>query len=129
MTAFTGLKVLVVEDEGSIALLIESMLEDLGCEIVASVGQLTEAREAAAMADLNLAVLDVNLDGQLVFPIVDILHHRQIPFIFSTGYGEQGLPASLKGHLVLSKPFTLDNLRRTISAALDASHNPGHNQV
>ena len=126
MTAFAGLKVLVVEDEGSIALLIESMLEDLGCEIVVSAGHLTEAREAAAMAGLNLAVLDVNIDGQPVFPIADILRHRRIPFIFSTGYGEQGLPASLKGHLVLSKPFTLADLKRTISAALDSSHNPGH---
>lgn len=121
MNAFSGLKVLVVEDEGSIALLIEVMLEDLGCEVVASVGHLTEARKAAAMAGLNLAVLDVNLDGQPVFPVAEILHHRKIPFIFSTGYGEHGVPASLKGHPVLSKPFTLDDLKRKISAALAPS--------
>jgi len=113
-TDLGGLRVLVVEDEGSVALLIEGMLEDLGCEVAASVATLGKALTAARTETLDFAVLDVNLDGELVFPVAEILKGRQLPFIFSTGYGRVGVPESFKDCEVLNKPYTIEDLKRTL---------------
>jgi CheY-like chemotaxis protein len=117
MNALRGLKVLVVEDEGSVALLIEDMLQELGCEVVASVARLNPACEIAAFADLDLALLDVNLAGTLVFPVARILQERRVSFVFSTGYGASGLPDEFRNHVTVSKPFSIEDLARAIAAA------------
>ena len=118
MNDLTGLKALVVEDEGGIALMIEDMLEELGCEIAASVAHLTQAGDLASTADVDFAVLDVNIAGKPVFPVAQVLRARKIPFVFSTGYGEGGLPPEFAGNPVVGKPFSIDGLRHAISIAL-----------
>lgn len=112
---------LVVEDEGAIAMLIEEMLEDLGCEIVASVARLAAAQERASTAHIDLAILDVNLAGERAFPVAQILRSRGIAFVFSTGYGASGVPAEFAGYPVLHKPFSEEELRRKIGLALKGS--------
>lgn len=119
MTVFSGVRVLVVEDEGFVALMVEDMLRDLGCEIVASVARLTEARGIAASAEIDLAVLDVNLHGQPSFPIAEILRGRGVPFIFSTGYGQSGLPLEFADRPLIAKPFSSTELRETIALAFE----------
>lgn len=119
MMPLSGLRVLLVEDEGAVALLIEDMLTDLGCILAASVARLEPARKIAATADIDLAVLDVNLGNQPVFPVARILLERRIPLIFSTGYGKTGLPAEFTRHPVLSKPFSKADLHQTIELALN----------
>lgn len=79
MTPFVGVRVLVVEDEGAVALLIEDMLEEFGCEVVASVARLAAARDVAGSVQVDLAILDVNLAGERVFPVAEILRGRHIP--------------------------------------------------
>lgn len=118
MTEFSGLRVLVVEDEGAVALMIEEMLQDLGCEIAASVGRLADACKMAATAEADLALLDVNLGGQLVFPAAEILRERQIPFVFSTGYGRSGLPPEFRDQPVIGKPFSRRELQQAIASTL-----------
>lgn len=118
MTELSGLRVFLVEDEGFVALMIEDMLRDLGCEIAASVAQLTVARAIAATIEADLAVLDVNLDNQPVFPVAEILRERQMPILFSTGYGETGLPSEFSGYPVLGKPFLMTELQRKIASSL-----------
>lgn len=118
MTDLVGLRVLVVEDEGSVALLIEGMLEDLGCEVAASVGTLAKALNAARTETLDFAVLDVNLAGELVFPVAEILKGRQLPFIFSTGYGRVGVPETFKDCQVLNKPYTIEVLKTALFSLL-----------
>jgi CheY-like chemotaxis protein len=118
MTGLAGLRVLVVEDEGSVAMMIEDMLEELGYEIAASLARLADACRVAAKAEIDLAVLDVNLGGQQIFPVAKILHDRQIPFVFSTGYGASGIPHEYSGHPVLGKPFSKRDLQQTIASAL-----------
>jgi CheY-like chemotaxis protein len=119
MTLFSGVRVLVVEDEGAVAMMIEDMLEDLGCEVVASVGRLAEAREVATAAEIDFAMLDVNVAGQLVFPVAEILRDRGIPVLFSTGYGASGLPSEFDGHQVLSKPFSQAQLQQKMALTLN----------
>ncbi|KKX32886.1 response regulator [Rhizobium sp. LC145] len=119
MRDISGLKVLIVEDEGLVALMIEDMLQDLGCEVIASVSRLADARTIAAKAEVDLAVLDVNLAGEPSFSVAEILRNRQIPFIFSTGYGMEGLPDEFGGHPVIGKPFSSGELQQIIAGVVD----------
>lgn len=118
MTELEDLRVLVVEDEATVAMLIEDMLEDFGCTVVASVASLSDAREATVRADIDFAMLDVNLAGELVFPVAEVLRQRRVPFVFSTGYGAIGLPAEFSSYHVLTKPFSQSALREKLVLAL-----------
>ena len=121
MAKYSGLRALVVEDEGGVALLLEDMLEELGCEVAASVPTLDKALTAATAQRFDIAVLDVNLDGQLVFPVAEILQRQSLPFVFSTGYGPVGVPKPFNEYEVLSKPFTKEELERKLRSALRKS--------
>ena len=118
MTGLSGLKALVVEDEGSVAFMIEDMLQELGCTVHASVARLEDARGIAQKAMVDFALLDVNLNGQLVFPVAEILRRRRIPFVFSTGYGASGITDEFRNYPVLGKPFTLGDLQHKLAVAL-----------
>jgi CheY-like chemotaxis protein len=113
--------VLLVEDEGAVALLIEDLLEDLGCKLAASVGALPQAYECLDSLEFDLAVLDVNVAGETSFDLARALVQRGTPFIFSTGYGTSSLPTDLSGQAVLTKPFGPEQLRRTVEQALDGT--------
>jgi len=121
MRGLAGLKALLVEDEAAVALLLEDMLLDLGCEIIASAANLAAACRCAAEAACDFALLDVNLAGQQVFPAAEILQQRGIPFVFSTGYGAAGLPEAFRNRPTLTKPFMIEELEQKIRIALDAS--------
>jgi CheY-like chemotaxis protein len=118
MSDLSGVKVLLVEDEGGVALMLEDMLSHLGCEIVASVARLAEACEVARTVAFDFALLDVNLAGQLVFPVAEILRQRNIPFTFSTGYGQSGIPREFGTYPVLSKPYSIKQLAQVVTGAL-----------
>lgn len=116
-----GLRVLVVEDEMMVSMLIEDMLGELGCKVVGPASRLDEALALAEEADLDCAVLDVNLGGQPIFPLADLLRSKGAPFAFATGYGDAGLRDVDKGSPVLQKPFRESDLARVLgelSAAL-----------
>jgi CheY-like chemotaxis protein len=118
MVELAGLRALVVEDEGAVALLIEDMLLDLGCEISASVAQLDEACEVASTISVDFALLDLNLDGASALPVARILRQRQIPFVFSTGYGAHGIVEDFKSYPTLAKPFVIADLQEKLLTAL-----------
>jgi CheY-like chemotaxis protein len=109
-----GLKVLVVEDEMMVSMLIEDMLTDLGCTIVGPASRLDEALALAREVELDCAVLDVNLGGQPIFPLADLLREKGAPFAFATGYGDAGLRDVDKGAPVLQKPFREADLARVL---------------
>jgi len=111
-------RVLVVEDEYLIRMLLEDMLSELGYELAAAVGSLAEASELAAHGDFNVAILDVNLDGVEVYPVADILSRRGLPFVFVTGYGESSLSENHRGRPTLQKPFQADELQAVLAGLL-----------
>jgi CheY-like chemotaxis protein len=108
-------RILVVEDEYLIRMLLEDMLADLGYDIAAAVGTIKEANEFAANGEFDVAVLDVNLDGQVIYPVADILAKRGKPFVFVTGYGENSLIDPYRDRPALQKPFQTEQIK----AALD----------
>jgi len=101
----SGLRVLVVEDEAIIALMVEDLLGDMGCEVVGPAGELSQAFAIAERESFDCAILDVNLGGQRVDPFVDLLKARGAPFIFATGYGVQGVREEDRAWPVLLKPI------------------------
>jgi CheY-like chemotaxis protein len=118
MSNATPARILVVEDEYLIRMLLEDMLSDLGHTITAAVGTIAEAKELASNGDFDCAVLDVNLDGQEIFPVADILMKRGMPFVFCTGYGEGSLPEAYRGRPALQKPFQAEKLEQTLASLL-----------
>jgi len=107
-------RVLVVEDEMLIGMLLEDMLTDLGHEVAAIVPRLKEALAAVDRETYDLAILDVHLHGESGFPVAEALIAKGVPFVFATGYGERGLPETYRGRPVLQKPFAKDDLERVL---------------
>ena len=98
-------RVLVVEDEMLIGMLLEDMLADLGHQVVAVVPRVNEALALVQREAFDLAILDVHVNGQPVFPVADSLVERGIPFVFATGYGERGLPEHYRDRPSMQMPF------------------------
>lgn len=115
----TDLRALLVEDEPLIAMLFESYVEELGVAWIVRAASLAAGLEAARTGDFDFALLDVNLNGKRSYPIADLLAGRRIPFIFLTGYGQQGLDDRFAGRPVLTKPFSARSLRRVVSRLVD----------
>ena len=117
-----GRRILVVEDESLVAMLLETILEDMGCETVGPVSNVADAVRLVEGGELlHGALLDVNVAGVEVFPVAAALEARDLPFVFSTGYGEGGLPDEWKGRITLQKPFTESAVEEALSRALSQS--------
>jgi DNA-binding NtrC family response regulator len=112
-----GKRVLVVEDELMIRMLLQDMLADLGHTLAGEAGRIEDALALAKQSDFDVAILDVNLNGQPISPVVDILIERGLPFVFATGYGQRGVPEPYRKTPTLQKPFQADALARAIEAA------------
>jgi CheY-like chemotaxis protein len=111
-------RVLVVEDESMIRMLLEGMLSDLGHSVVAEAGSIEEALSLAKEADFDVAVLDVNLHDQAITPVAEVLVQRGMPFVFASGYGKRGVPEAYRHSPTLQKPFQVEALAQAIEAAL-----------
>lgn len=120
-TPLSGRNILIVEDESLVAMLLETILEDMGC---AAMGPISNVEEALAFLDteaasgLDGALLDVNVAGVEVFPVAEALKARGLPFVFSTGYGQNGLPDAWRGHPTIQKPFTEIAVQTALMSAL-----------
>src|SRR5262249_60652597 len=108
----------VVEEEYLIRMLLEDMLDELGYRVAAAVGTISEASQIAKSGEFSAAILDVNLDGQEIYPVADILAGRGLPFVFVTGYGERSLPDPYWGRPALQKPFQAAELKTTLAGLL-----------
>jgi CheY-like chemotaxis protein len=117
MHELANLRVLVVEDEGAVALLIEDMLLDLGCEVVASAADVSKASRLAGTLQVDLALLDLNLQGQSALPVARILRERGISLLFASGYGGGAVLEEFNAYPCLAKPFTFAELREKMLLA------------
>lgn len=121
-----GKHVLVVEDEFLVALMVEDALTDAGCIVVGPFARVREALEAIGCLQVDVALLDVNVAGEMVFPVAEALELRGIPFLFVTGYGQAALPWDRPDWEACAKPFHLHELfaRLTHRIGRAAQHRP-----
>lgn len=116
MTApLQGRRILVVEDEFLVAMLIQDILESAGCMVMGPVPRLAEALDAAGREACDAAVLDVNLAGERVYPVAEILSRRNVPFVFVTGYATSALRSEYADRPQICKPFKMADLLGTLS--------------
>jgi DNA-binding NtrC family response regulator len=116
-----GLRVLIVEDEFLLAMSLEDDLVLAGCAPVGPFSSLASATEATRREEFDLAILDVNLNGEPIYPLADELLSRRKPFVLVTGYGAASLPERFRDLPRLPKPYDLASLVREISRAVPAA--------
>jgi DNA-binding response OmpR family regulator len=110
-------RILIVEDEAMISMLLEDMVLDCGGELVGPVARFDDALALAHKAEFGVAVLDLNLNGTLSYPIAEVIRERGIPVIFATGYGADGVLDRFRDCPTLQKPFSLQDFAEAIAAA------------
>jgi two-component SAPR family response regulator len=116
--SLSGKRILVVEDEMMISMLLEDMLAEFGCIPVGPVAKVEPALKLIESVPFDAAILDVNLNGDETYPIADALAARAIPFVFASGYRASRLRDDYRGIPSLQKPFEQQELERTLAAAL-----------
>lgn len=116
-----GARVLVVEDEAAISMLLEDMLDEFGCTVVGPAARLATALEMAESEAFEVAILDVNVAGEPIYPVAEAIARRALPLVFSTGYGGAGIREPFRDRPVVQKPFSQADLKRTLVAAISAA--------
>lgn len=117
------LRILVVEDEPLVAIMLEDALQDFGYQVVGPVENLKAAIQLAASERLDAAVLDINIDGTISEAVGDQLMARGIPFLLVSGY-QRDLGLRFGNVPLLRKPFTTDDLHRAVAALVDRAPHP-----
>lgn len=115
MTDLEGLRVLVLEDEPIVAMMLEDMLIELGCEVVGPASNIADGLALAEGGAFDVAVLDININGERSDAIAYALDRRGTPYMFATGYGSAGVPDCLSRG-VIQKPYTLDQLAEALAS-------------
>lgn len=110
--------ILIVEDEPLIAMMLEDFLLSLGHEVRGTCENVRDALQAVQAADFDVAILDVNLKGESVWPVAEALRGRAIPFILASGGHVDPPPAEFKNVPMIDKPYTIDRVTPAIEAAL-----------
>jgi DNA-binding response OmpR family regulator len=111
-------RILIVEDEMMIAIMLEDMLDELGCAVAGIAGKPEEAMAFIESQPIEAAILDVNLNGAHSFAVAEALDERGVPFMFSTGYGAIVLEERYRTRPVLQKPFRQEELEAAVNVML-----------
>ncbi len=118
--ALTGCRVLVVEDEVLIGMVLEDILEMLGCALVGSAATMDEAWRLATDSAFDVAILDVNIGADPIFPLAENIQERGIPIIFATGSLPDSLPERFRECPVLEKPYVYAGVEAALGRAWPA---------
>jgi PAS domain S-box-containing protein len=116
-----GPRVLVVEDEALVAMMIQECLAEFGYQVIGPISTTTEAAAKAKDGQFEAAVLDINLGDGAVYPIADMLAARGVPFVFVTGYEADSVDSRFRNIPILQKPIERDMLRRIFAMTAKAS--------
>jgi len=108
----TGNRVLVVEDEILVAMMMKDILTELGFSVIGPFSRLAEAMVAAVHDDIDAGIIDVNLGGEFVYPVADVLVAREIPFVFITGYGVESIDSRFGYVPIVKKPVQRQVLQK-----------------
>lgn len=114
----TGRRILLVEDEPLVAMMMSQMIGDLGAEVIGPFGTVGEALAAGAEG-LDAAVLDINVGGELVYPLAERLAKRGTPMVFLTGYDAKSVDDRFIKADVLTKPIDEADLANTLAGIFD----------
>ena len=96
-----------------------TMVQELGHRVVAAAATIRDASAFAMIAEFDLAILNISIDGYRIDPVAHLLQRRQRPILFITGSGTGWLPSVFRGHSVLQKPISIEELKETIDAIID----------
>jgi PAS domain S-box-containing protein len=121
----SGVRVLIVEDEALLALEIQELLQSAGSTVIGTFSDLARAGQAAQREAIDVAVLDTNLNGEMVYPLADDLVVRGIPFVFVTGYGTSNLPERFRSMPQVAKPFDPTSLTDELQRMMSQGPIPG----
>jgi len=124
--AIYGRRIMIVEDEALVAMILEDQLQEIGLSIVATCASVAEAMMAIERSAPDAAILDVNLGGQLVYPVADRLMDLSIPFVFVTGYGRESIDRRYDSIQVLEKPVERQVLESVFTKARSSSDAAGY---
>lgn len=128
-SSMNGKRILLIEDEALVALEIESDLLAEGCIVVGPAGNIASAQRLIAESEIDAALVDANLAGRPVDELAVALTRKGIPFAFATGYGRDGLPREFRDAIVLSKPFSREQMLATVQQLLRPAEAAGDNVV
>jgi len=114
--ALAGSRILVIEDEPLVAMMVEDMLVECGAEVIGPASTLADAFALAEAGGFDAALVDVNLNGERSDAVAALLRERGIPFIYATGYG-----AAADDGATLTKPYRREQMEAALERALDGS--------
>jgi CheY-like chemotaxis protein len=120
--ALEGKRVLLVEDNGLLSYVLEQTLRDAGCEVIGPYSRLFDAMVAATRRHIDVALLDIELRGEVVSPLAIQLRERRIPFLLASAYQSGEVPRSLQSAARLRKPFTDSDVLSGLAALLQPSY-------
>jgi CheY-like chemotaxis protein len=121
----SGLRLLLVEDEAMVAMMLEDMLGDFGCAVVGPAASVAAALELAGREAIDGAILDVNVGGEPIYPVAEALAARGVPFVFTTGYGAADIDRRFAGAPAVQKPFSAGALRDALARTLARGRGAG----
>lgn len=112
-----GCRVLIIEDDVRISMLMQESLVEMGCEVAGTAMLLDDALDLAASQSFDVALLDISLNGELSYPVAEAMMGRNQKFVFVTGHVMETVPAPFQGAPVLHKPFGLHDLQKILRVA------------
>lgn len=127
--SLAGTRVLLLEDEPLVSMLLEGMMEDFGCVVFGPFLRIAPAIDfiRARHQEIDVAILDVNVGGERSFAVADLLYELDVPFVFASGYDEAGIAERWRMWPNLGKLFYEAELRETLSKVIAAD--PRRQQV
>jgi len=111
-------RVLVAEDEFLVAVMLEENLRESGYDVVGPVSDLKSLLSAVETETFDCAIFDINLNGQMVYPAVEVLMKRGLPFTLLSGYGSSNIPDAFRGVNVMAKPCDFRDIEAWLKKAV-----------